>query len=250
MMRDIDDYTRNYSEHPFEDIQSSYRQKKVSELLNSHKHKNILEVGCGFYPIFNFFDDFENLVISEPSTVFCENANTTLLRSGNLASRVIIINDYFENSIEELQKHDFDYIIISCLLHEIENVPMFLERLLQILKKDTVVYIDVPNAFSFHRLLALEMGLIGSIFEMSPSNILLQQQIVFDMGTLSKLIADSGFKIINSGTYFIKPFSHKQMSELLGHKIIDKKVLDGLYEMIKYMPDLGSELFVEFKIMN
>ena len=48
--------------------------------------------------------------------------------------------------------------------------------------------------------------------------------------------------------YFIKPFTHKQMFEMLETKIIDEKVLEGLYGMTKYMPNLGSEIFIEFKL--
>ena len=32
------------------------------------------------------------------------------------------------------------------------------------------------------------------------------------------------------------------------NKIIDENTLDGLYKMAKYLPDLGSEIFIEFKI--
>jgi len=63
-----------------------------------------------------------------------------------------------------------------------------------------------------------------------------------------ELLTSSGFQVLESGTYFIKPFSHKQMSELIESKIIDVKVLDGLYKMTGYMPDLGSEIYAEFKI--
>ena len=92
------------------------------------------------------------------------------------------------------------------------------------------------------------MGLINSVFEMSDTNLKFQQQRVFDLALLSSLIVDHKFKIIDSGSYFIKPFTHQQMSEMMENNIIDLKVLDGFYKMIKYMPDLGSEIFIDFKI--
>jgi len=70
----------------------------------------------------------------------------------------------------------------------------------------------------------------------------------FDINKFIELLTSSGFQVLESGTYFIKPFSHKQMSELIESKIIDVKVLDGLYKMTGYMPDLGSEIYAEFKI--
>lgn len=247
-MRNIANYTENYIEQPFEDIQVAFRKKKVLELIKKQKHKTILEVGCGLDPFFNCYDNFDKLVIVEPSVNFYENATTTIKKNSKLVSRVVVINDYMESSISELQEYDFDFVIISCLLHEIENVSSFLDKLHYFIKKNTIVHIDVPNANSFHRVLAYEMGLIESVFEMSANNLLFQQQRVFDMASLSDLIIKHGFEIIDSGTYFLKPFTHEQMSQMLESKIIDEKVLNGFYRMTQYMPDLGSEIYIEFKI--
>jgi len=92
------------------------------------------------------------------------------------------------------------------------------------------------------------MGMIKSVFEMSTNNLHFQVQRVFDMASLSEIIIKHGFEIINAGTYFLKPFTHKQMYELIENKIIDDKILDGLYKMTKYIPNMGSEIFIEFKI--
>jgi len=246
--RNLKKYETDYEDYLFEDIQVAYRKKKVLELIQSHKHRTILEIGCGLDPFFNCSDDFDNLVIIEPSAKFYENAINIVKNSSSLTSKVVVINDYMENATRELQKYDFDYVIISGLLHEIEDASSFLKDIHSITRKNTIVHIDVPNARSFHRVLAYEMGIIKSVFELSSSNLRLQQQTVFDIATLSELITNYGFKIINSGSYFLKPFAHKQMYELLNNKIIDENTLDGLYKMTKYVPDMGSEIFIEFKI--
>jgi hypothetical protein len=113
--------------------------------------------------------------------------------------------------------------------------------------QDTIVYINVPNAKSFHRLLALESGLIDSIYQKSNNQIKFQQSHTYDINTLEILVKKSGFSIIESGSYFIKPFTHNQMRKLLDCSIVDEKILDGLDRMIKYCPGLGSEIFVTCK---
>jgi len=247
-MRNLEDYTLNYYNQPFEDIQVLYRKRKVLELILKQSHRNVLEIGCGLDPLFNHFDDFEKLVIIEPSTVFFNNAVQIAAKGGLINKRVDIINGLLEDSVEQLQEYHFDFILVSCLLHEIEDTSLFLANLRQIARKDTIIHIDVPNAYSFHRVLALEMGLIGSVFEMSASNIKFQQQRVFDLESLVALITSAGFTVIDSGSFFVKPFRHKQMSGLIENGIIDIKVLDGLYNMVKYMPEMGSEIYAEFKI--
>lgn len=247
LMRNLQNYSINYAEYQFEDVQASYRKRKILELMMQYDHKKILEVGCGLAPFFMESQDFDDMIVIEPSLKFYCNAKT--LQEDKFKNlNITILNNTLENSINELNTYSFDFILVSGLLHEIENVTVFLDKLHLLLNKNTVVHVNVPNAYSFHRLLALEMGLIHSVCEMSDSNIIFEQKRVFDLTSLSELIKKYDYKIINSGSYFIKPFTHKQMATLLKAKIIDEKTLDGFFNMTKYMPGLGSEIFVEFKL--
>jgi len=247
-MRNLEDYTVNYYNQPFEDIQVLYRKRKVLELIKKQNHRTLLEIGCGLDPLFNHFNEFDKLVILEPSNAFFENAVKQADKDEELTDKVDIINGLLEDSVRQLQEYNFDFILVSCLLHEIEDTALFLANLRQIAREDTIIHIDVPNAFSFHRVLALEMGLIESVFEMSASNLKFQQQRVFDLKSLTALITSAGFTVIDSGSFFVKPFMHKQMSGLIEHGIIDYTVLDGLYNMVKFIPEMGSEIYAEFKI--
>lgn len=91
------------------------------------------------------------------------------------------------------------------------------------------------------------MELINDEHAMSERNILYQQHSVFDIEGLKNILEDNGFEIINSGSYFVKPFTHSQMYEMMCKSIIDEKVLDGLYEMTEYMPEMGSEIYVNVR---
>lgn len=55
--------------------------------------------------------------------------------------------------------------------------------------------------------------------------------------------------ILDRGSYFIKPFNHSKMSLCLENKIIDEKLLDGLYKLSDYMAEFGAEIFVNVKII-
>ena len=247
-MRDLIDYTENYTNETFENIQVYYRKKKVLELINLQSHQVILEVGCGLDPLFNTFNDYDKLVILEPSDSFYNNACNLVNNSAFLKSKVDIYNGFLENSSNKLLNYGFDFILISCLLHEIEDTTAFLWELRKISRPGTILHIDVPNAFSFHRILANKIGLIKSVFELSENNKKFQQQRVFDLNSLKSLITSHGFEITRSGSFFIKPFTHKQMAEMVRLKIVDSSVLDGLYNMVESFPELGSEIYVEFRI--
>lgn len=114
----------------------------------------------------------------------------------------------------------------------------------------TIVHINVPNAYSMHRLLAKESGMISNIHEFSKRNNQFQQSRVFDLKFLKETVMENGMDVIEDGSYFVKPFSHSQMSELLKAGIIDEKVLDGFYNIGTWMPEYGSEIFVNCKVSS
>ena len=154
-----------------------------------------------------------------------------------------------ENKIEEIKEilPHIDIIVISSLLHEVESPVQFLNSIKAICTDKTIVHINVPNANSLHRLLALEAGLIKEEHELSEQNVKLQQHTVFDMKMLCKMVRDAGFEIVDKGSYFIKPFTHQQMQCCLEENIIDDRILEGFKKLIKYMPEYGAEIYVDVK---
>ncbi len=248
-MRDINQYGAEYNKLPFEKEMVRYRKRMLKEKVLCYPHKRILEIGCGLDPIFTSNINFEHLTLIEPSLAFIKNASK-LMHKVNVQNKVTLINGFLENHVNGLQDKGFDLILLSSLLHEIEDPDYFLMVVNAIADSKSTVHINVPNAHSFHRLLALESGLINSAYMRSDTQIRLQQYHTFDLNTLSMACNKNGFTIIDKGTYFIKPFTHSQMEALMENKIIDKAVMDGFFNMIQYMPDLGAEIYVNLKKRN
>jgi 2-polyprenyl-3-methyl-5-hydroxy-6-metoxy-1,4-benzoquinol methylase len=243
-MRNIKDYIGKYKQSSFENIQVAFRLKKVVEIIQQYRHNAILEIGCGFEPVFKYMDDYENMTIVDPGKEFINNAAT--LSQGNC--RVKCICAFFEDVAHNLLSQSYDFVIISSLLHEVENPANLLQKVKACGGENTVFHMNVPNAYSFHRILAKEMGLIDDIFKKSDRQITLQQNTTFCLESLSELATSVGFQIIDSGAYFIKPFTHEQMHKMLVNNIISESVLDGLYQMTKHMPEYGSEIYINCKL--
>lgn len=92
------------------------------------------------------------------------------------------------------------------------------------------------------------MGLILDKHELSDKNILYQQNMVYDLNMLISCLKKSGFTILDKGSYFVKPFSHDQMYQMLKENIINDEVMDGLYKLANDIPEYGSEIFVNCKV--
>lgn len=244
IVADLNSYESNYMDLPFENILREYRKKNISEILKKYTHNRFLEIGCGAAPLFREITDFDKMVVVEPGKLFYEMA----INQSNANPKILIINDSVENITDKLSHETFDFIVIGGFLHEIQNPDIVLQAIRQICTKNTAVYSFVPNAMSFHRLLAFEMGITESIYQKSDHDKLFQRHNVYDIDAFNKLLIKNRFTVIESGSYFIKPFTHNQMDELLKQGIIDKSCLDGLEKMKIYMPNLGAELFNICKI--
>jgi 2-polyprenyl-3-methyl-5-hydroxy-6-metoxy-1,4-benzoquinol methylase len=247
-MRNINNYIADYKNHDFEHIQVVYRRKKILERLSLYPHKHILEIGCGFEPIFQYIDDFDSMTVVDPGIEFIEHAKN--ISRHEHASSIRCIHGFFEDVIPELSQQTFDFILVSSLLHELESPDNFLETLRSVCSVHTILHLNVPNAFSIHRVLASEMGLIADVFQKSEMQKKFQQFSTFSIVSLKELLTDKQFEIIDSGSYFVKPFTHSQMNNMLLSNIIDNKVLDGLYELTKHIPEYGSEIFVDCRIVH
>lgn len=55
---------------------------------------------------------------------------------------------------------------------------------------------------------------------------------------------------MKKGSYFVKLFSYRQKEGCLEHGILDEKVLDAFYKLVKYMPQYGSEIYINFRYVK
>ena len=238
-MRDIEKYTTDYLVQGFEVYQVEYRRRMIAEQIEKYQPQRILEIGCGKEPLFQYIKNKE-WVIVEPSKVFCQIVEN---KKDN-CDDVHILQGFFEEYVHHLEKENFDMILCSALLNEVEEPEGLLEDIFKICNERTIVHINVANAYSFHRILAKNMGIIADEHEKSERNKRFQQNMIFDMESLQEMVVKHKFEVMDKGSCFVKPFTHNQMQVFLEKKMIDKKVLDGLYNMVHDLPLLGSEIYV------
>jgi SAM-dependent methyltransferase len=245
-MYDLQDYAQRYAEQyrsdSFELHLIAVRRQQVLSSLSKYRHDNILEVGCGLEPVFAHFEDYRKCTIVEACGDFAEHARRLASGKANIVIHQGLLEDCGR---AQLKEEAFDFIILSSLLHEVPNPARLLQAVRGLCGPQSVVHINVPNVFSFHRLLALEMGLISSIYDASETEITFQRHTRFDKQSLIRIVEENGFRVLSFGSYFIKPFSNSQMQGLLKHKIVDGRILLGLERMTKYLPEMGCEMFVE-----
>jgi 2-polyprenyl-3-methyl-5-hydroxy-6-metoxy-1,4-benzoquinol methylase len=243
-VRDLDAYQREYSNLPFEESQARFRKRRIIESILNYTVHSILEVGCGFDPLFNHYGAYEKCTVVEPGDHFVRHAR----ECARTLPGVTIVHGTLESTLAVLSATPYDFIVMSSILHEVPASTTLLEAVAKLCGPGTIVHVNVPNARSIHRLLALEMGLIESVYEKSKTQEFMQQSQTFDTVGLAALVSQSGFDIVEHGTFFIKPFTHAQMASLQTSGILTEQMLEGLYKLSKYFPANGSEIFMDLKL--
>jgi SAM-dependent methyltransferase len=240
LSRDIESYSRSYHELPFEATQLRYRRRVVLQQVAKFRPASLLEVGCGLRPLFTDLDPAIRVVVVEPSAEFASNARELAVgREG-----VTVVENFLERAPTELCPGCFDFIVLSSLLHEVDEPQQLLRAVRRHCHASSVVHVNVPNAHSLHRLLAVEMGLIEDPFELSSTQKQMQQHSTFDLDSLAELLRQQGFKVQSSGSYFIKPFTHAQMQDLCDRGCLTEAHLEGLIRLTRHMPGFGSEIYI------
>jgi hypothetical protein len=133
-------------------------------------------------------------------------------------------------------------VICSGLLHEVVDPAGLLRAIRTVMDANAVLHVNVPNASSLHRRLAKAMGLIGHLEQMSDRSVLMQHHRVYSMDSLHADLAAAGLRPLETGGIFMKPFTHAQMTSVVG--TLGEDILPGLAVLGREFPELASEIFV------
>lgn len=247
-MRDINDYAEKYIDEPCEKYQVFYRRKHILQIMKNYPHRVILEVGCGLEPLFPYIDYYDKLMVVEPAKAFADNLKSVIARD-HAQDKVSFLHGFLEKEADTIVQMDinFDYMVVSSLLHELDEPHEFLEAVRKLCSENTVVHINVPNAKSIHRLMAKEMGMISNIYELSDLQIRMQRRRVYDLELLIETVENAGFEVLEHGSYLPKFLTSGQMEEILDKRIVSEEIFHGLDRLSSYLPEYGSEIYVQVK---
>ena len=108
-------------------------------------------------------------------------------------------------------ERDYDTVVAS---HVLEHVPDPVALLKKLRKWSKRLIVLVPNAQSWHRKLAKQMGLIKSLHELSPRDIIEGHVRVYDKQTLDIDLSLAGWEAKKWRGFFLKTLPNSMM---LGH---------------------------------
>lgn len=247
MKKNFSVYIENYKNLEFEKVQEKYRFKRLIELIKFLQEKqnfqNVLEIGPGLNSAYRFFENYENYTILEPIDYFF---NLIKVDSPNIK----VLNSTVEDFVTSTNLTKFELIIMSSVLHEIENPEELLKSLMNILSTDGKIVIILPNNKSLHRIIGEFEGFAKSGSTLTETEIRMQQNSSFSVESFTEFIEINGFQVMEIFTSFVKPFPHFKMHQLQLEGILLEPELDTLYSLSSLFNPYCSEIFAVIGAKN
>jgi 2-polyprenyl-3-methyl-5-hydroxy-6-metoxy-1,4-benzoquinol methylase len=132
---------------------------------------------------------------------------------------------------EELVEGPFDHVLACNLIHELVDPVGLLRRARALLAPAGLVHLSLQNPLSIHRLVALEMGLIGDLREISARGERFATRAIWDADALAGLAEEAGLAVVAREGVMLKPLPNAMMAGL------PAEVLDGFERAARHLPD-------------
>ncbi len=139
----------------------------------------------------------------------------------------------------------FDTIILEHILEHVENPGALLRRVARWSAPGGRLVIGVPNALSFHRLVAVKMGLLRKPNELNARDADVGHRRVYTPDGLRAEAEGAGLRVVHEGGVFFKPLSNAQIQEHW-----DEKMIEGFFLLGHDFPRHAAEIFVVCETMG
>lgn len=194
------------------------------------KGQTCLELGSADGQMTQYLvNDFDRVVAVDGSQKFIDELNEKGIK--NLEAVCSLFEGYET-------KDKFDTVVMAHILEHVDNPIEIIAIGKKFLKPGGVLLIDVPNARSFHRLAAVEMGMLKVTDELNETDHMLGHRRVYTSDLMKDHIRQAGLKVVHWGGHFLKTVSNKQMEESW-----NEEMMNAYFEVGKRFPDNCAEIF-------
>ena len=131
---------------------------------------------------------------------------------------------------EEATGAGFDHVLACNLIHEMDDPVALLARARAVLAPDGLVHLTLQNPASIHRLVALEMGVIDDLRDISDRGRRYGTLGLWGADELEDLARAAGLGAVAREGVMLKPLPNAMMAEL------PAAVLDGFERAARHLP--------------
>ncbi|MEQ9105926.1 MAG: class I SAM-dependent methyltransferase [Limnobacter sp.] len=231
----LENYAENYITSDDSSQQRLMRNLEVRVIQPYIKRGRALELGCEIGYMSELVAPLvDHLDIVDASELFLEKTR----------SRGIDNARYFCSLFEEFKSDcKYNFVLASHVLEHLADVQLVLKMVKASLLPDGYLFVAVPNARALSRQLARHMGLIDSLFDLTPNDLRGGHRRVYDRVTLNKELESAGYEIVAQGGIYFKLLADFQLDKMIDSGILQEQQQEGLFRLGNEYPDMCADVF-------
>lgn len=195
----------------------------------------------------SFKGDFTKRLLPYFNDITCVEASSEAIvcAKKELGEKVTLINALFE---EANLPRKYDNIILTHVLEHIDDPIALLSKIkTEWLSDNGKLFLVCPNANAPSRQIAVKMGLISHNSAITTAETEHGHRVTYSLDTLERDARAGGLQVVHRSGIFFKALANFQWDRLLQTDIIDRKYLDGCYQLGQQYPDLCSSIMLVCK---
>ncbi|GAB3780993.1 class I SAM-dependent methyltransferase [Dyella agri] len=220
-------YTEQFPYHRDEEALLAAYARKIIERLQGQRGLRVLSLGIGGQRVSQAIRDRLDVtdyhILEGSADIIARYRAET-----SPPAHVSIHHTYFEQAHFD---QPFDAIEMGFMLEHVDDPGLILRRFRAFLKPTGVLFAAVPNARSLHRLLGHSAGLLTDLYALSQYDRELGHKRYFDNASISRLVEESGYAILDKVGLVLKPLTTSQLQQLSLAPGIEDALINVGYEL-------------------
>jgi len=235
--RELDDLVGTYN---IDTVTEQYKRLEFVSKLSNYivlDHASVMELGSASGGLTRLLaQQCKRLVAVDGSARFLEIARARL---GDTSV------EFVHSMFEDLRRTDeFDLLVMHHILEHVDEPVQLLSKFRVLLQHAGTFAITVPNAHALSRQLAVSMGLLDSIYELTENDRRHGHRRVYDWNTLERDVSAAGYDIVGRHGLALKLFADFQTEKIVAAGIIGDTQLRGLWPLADTYRDVAGAMMI------
>lgn len=223
----------DYDLSPFDQRMRHYMLRGLKPWLRPGK---ALEMGC-------MHGEFTSLLAGLYSDLTVVEAASQFIAASQarVGPGVKFVQSLFETYHTDQR---YDAIFLLHVLEHLDNPVAVLKQAGSLLAPGGRLFLVVPNGNAPSRQIAVKMGVLSHLTDLSEADLKHGHRRVYLADTLEKEAREAQLQIVARGGIFFKPLANFQFDQLIGTPLISEAFMEGCFALGMEHPTLCASLFL------
>lgn len=214
---------------PYSQVKKDIIASLIEEHLGAARGGDGVQLGCANgYETSRLSALLGSLTVVDGSAVFVERQ-----RVAAVAANVSYICSLFEDFHEQSHGRRYDVAFCSYVLEHVFDPRAVLANLRSVLMPGGTAFVVVPNAMALSRQLALAMGLIERLGDLTDNDVRHGHRRVYDLPSVVADVEASGLEVVAVHGVVLKILADFQLNALLAQGFLTPQHIWGLQALAR-----------------